>query len=84
MFCRLPDHVSLEEGAILEPLAVGVHACKRAGVTVGSTVLVLGAGPIGLVSLLAAKAFGASQVIITGKKYIIFFNLHLFQFFFYF
>lgn len=68
MFCRLPDHVSLEEGAILEPLAVGVHACKRAGVTVGSTVLVLGAGPIGLVSLLAAKAFGASQVIITGKK----------------
>lgn len=64
----MPDNVSLEEGAILEPLSVGVHACKRAGVTVGSTVLVLGAGPIGLVSLLAARAFGASKIIITGKK----------------
>lgn len=62
----MPDNVSLEEGAILEPLSVGVHACKRAGVTVGSVVLVLGAGPIGLVSLLAAKAFGASKVLITG------------------
>lgn len=64
---RLPDNVSLEEGAILEPLSVGVHACRRANVTVGSLVLVLGAGPIGLVSLLAAKAFGASKVIITGR-----------------
>lgn len=63
---RLPDHVSLEEGAILEPLSVGVHACRRAGVTVGSVVLVLGAGPIGLVTLLAAKAFGASKVLVTG------------------
>lgn len=63
---RLPDNVSLEEGAILEPLSVGVHACRRAGVTVGSVVLVLGAGPIGLVTLLAAKAFGASKVLISG------------------
>jgi len=65
-FCfKLPDHVSLEEGALLEPLSVGVHACKRGGVGVGSVVLVLGAGPIGLVTLLSAKAFGASKVIIT-------------------
>ncbi|XP_063245092.1 sorbitol dehydrogenase-like [Bacillus rossius redtenbacheri] len=65
-FCyKLPDHVSLEEGALLEPLSVGVHACKRAGVTLGSHVLITGAGPIGLVSLLAAKAMGASKVIIT-------------------
>lgn len=64
LICRLPDNVSLEEGAILEPLSVGVHACKRAGVTVGSVALVLGAGPIGLVTLLAAKAFGASKVLI--------------------
>lgn len=41
---RLPDHVTLEEGALLEPLSVGVHACKRAGVTLGSYVLVCGAG----------------------------------------
>nr|QBH74076.1 alcohol dehydrogenase [Thermobia domestica] len=65
-FCyKLPDHVSLEEGALLEPLSVGVHACRRAGITLGSVVLVTGAGPIGLVSLLAAKAMGASRVIIT-------------------
>ncbi|XP_061719824.1 sorbitol dehydrogenase-like [Cydia pomonella] len=65
-FCyKLPDHVSMEEGALLEPLSVGIHACRRAGVTGGSTVLVLGAGPIGLVIMLAAKAFGASKVLIT-------------------
>lgn len=65
-FCfKLPDHVSLEEGALLEPLSVGVHACRRAGVTLGSSVLVCGAGPIGLVNLLAAKAMGAAKVCIT-------------------
>ena len=41
---RLPDHVSTEEGALLEPLSVGVHACNRAGVTLGSKVLICGAG----------------------------------------
>ncbi|XP_077870277.1 sorbitol dehydrogenase-like [Saccoglossus kowalevskii] len=65
-FCyKLPDHVSFEEGALLEPLSVGVHACRRSGVTLGSKLLVCGAGPIGLVSLLTAKAMGAAQVIIT-------------------
>lgn len=63
---RLPDHVSLEEGALLEPLSVGVHACRRANVCLGSTVLICGAGPIGLVTLLSAKAMGATNVIITG------------------
>lgn len=67
-FCyKLPDHVSTEEGALLEPLSVGVHACRRAGVTVGKQVLICGAGPIGLVCLLTAKAMGASSVTITGK-----------------
>ncbi|XP_047003168.1 sorbitol dehydrogenase-like [Schistocerca americana] len=65
-FChKLPDHVSLEEGALLEPFSVGVHACRRAGVCLGSNVLVLGAGPVGLLTLLAAKAMGARKVIIT-------------------
>ncbi|XP_026678337.1 sorbitol dehydrogenase-like isoform X2 [Diaphorina citri] len=65
-FChKLPDHVSLEEGALLEPLSVGVHACRRAGVTLGSKVLITGAGPIGLVTLLTARALGASRVVIT-------------------
>ena len=59
--------MSFDEGALLEPLSVGVHACQRAGVKLGSKVLVCGAGSIGLVSLLTAKVCGASEVIITGE-----------------
>lgn len=44
MIDRLPNHVSFEEGSLLEPLSVAVHACRRAGVTMGHKVLVLGAG----------------------------------------
>ncbi|KAI4829790.1 hypothetical protein CgunFtcFv8_020728 [Champsocephalus gunnari] len=65
-FCyKLPENVTFEEGALIEPLSVGIHACRRAGVTLGTTVLICGAGPIGLVCLLVAKAMGASQVVIT-------------------
>jgi L-iditol 2-dehydrogenase len=65
---KLPANVSLEEGAMLEPLSVAVHACSRAGVTAGSRVLVCGAGPIGLVSLLTAKALGARGVCVTDVR----------------
>lgn len=61
---KLPDGVSLEEGAMCEPLSVGIHACRRAGVGPETGVLVVGAGPIGLVTLLAARAFGAPRVVI--------------------
>ncbi|KAK7116618.1 sorbitol dehydrogenase-like [Littorina saxatilis] len=65
-FCyKLPDHVSFEEGALLEPLAVGVHACNRGGVGLGNKVLICGAGPIGIVNLLVARARGAAEVVIT-------------------
>ncbi len=65
-FCfKLPDHVTMEEGALLEPLSVGVHACRRAAVSLGDNILILGAGPIGLVTLICAKEMGASKVIIT-------------------
>ncbi|XP_076852936.1 sorbitol dehydrogenase isoform X2 [Brachyhypopomus gauderio] len=65
-FCyKLPDNVTFEEGALIEPLSVGIHACRKAGVTLGSSVLICGAGPIGLVSLVVAKAMGASQVVIS-------------------
>lgn len=65
-FCfKLPDNTSLDEGAMLEPLSCAVHACRRAQVTVGQKVLVCGAGPIGLLNLLTAKAMGASQVCVT-------------------
>lgn len=56
--------MDLEDGALMEPLSVGVHACKRGDVRMGSVVLIMGAGPIGLVTLLTAKAFGAGKIII--------------------
>lgn len=62
---KVPDSVDNEEAAMIEPLSVAVHSCKRAGVTVGSRVLVTGAGPIGIYCLMAAKAYGATRVVIT-------------------
>ncbi|KAJ8029353.1 Sorbitol dehydrogenase [Holothuria leucospilota] len=65
-FCfKLPDKVSLDEGALMEPLSVAIHACLRAGLKLGDKVLVLGAGPIGLVCLMTSKAMGAAKVAIT-------------------
>jgi len=68
-FCfKLPDHVSYDEGAMCEPLSVGVHAVTRAGISLGATVLVTGSGPIGLMSILAAKAAGAGVIIAADIK----------------
>ncbi|GLT36017.1 hypothetical protein SLA2020_104220 [Shorea laevis] len=61
---KLPDNVSLEEGAMCEPLSVGVHACRRANIGPETSVLIMGAGPIGLLTLLAARAFGALRIVI--------------------
>jgi len=61
---KLPDNVSLEEGAMCEPLSVGVHACRRANVSPETNILIIGAGPIGLITLLAARAFGAPRIVI--------------------
>lgn len=47
-----------------EPLSVGVHACRRAEIGPETNVLVMGAGPIGLVTMLAARAFGAPRIVI--------------------
>ncbi|KAI5859640.1 GroES-like protein [Durotheca rogersii] len=63
-FCyRLPDHVSLQEGALIEPLAVAVHIVRQATVTPGQSVVVMGAGPVGLLCAAVARAFGASTVV---------------------
>lgn len=65
-FCyELPDAVSLAEGAMFEPLCVALHAVTRARVAMGDRVLVTGAGPIGLMVALAAKAAGAATVVVT-------------------
>lgn len=61
----VPDSVSDESAALIEPLSVGIWACERAGVRPGSRVLVAGAGPIGVIVAQAARAFGASEVHIT-------------------
>jgi len=62
---KLPDHISFEEGAMLEPMCVSLHAVTRAKVSLGNKVLVSGAGPIGLMTALCAKAAGAASVTIT-------------------
>lgn len=59
---KLPDSMTYEEGAMLEPLSVGIYACRRAGVQPGKSVLILGVGPVGLLCLLAAQAAGATHI----------------------
>jgi D-xylulose reductase len=59
---RLPDSVSFAEAAMVEPLAVGVHAATKARIRPGDVALVMGAGPIGLVTALSALAGGCARV----------------------
>ena len=61
---KIPDQMSFTEGALVEPLAIGLHACNTGGVKLGQTVAILGAGCIGLVTLLAAKAYGATRIFV--------------------
>lgn len=58
----IPDNVSDEAAALLEPLSVGLWACERAEIRPGSRVLIAGAGPIGIIAAQAARAFGATEV----------------------
>ena len=62
---KLPDNVSFAEGAMVEPLAVGMHAASKAGIRPGDVAVVSGAGPIGMVTALSALAGGCSHVFIT-------------------
>jgi (R,R)-butanediol dehydrogenase/meso-butanediol dehydrogenase/diacetyl reductase len=64
---KLPDSVSDEQGALVEPLAVALHAVGKAGLKQGDTVAIVGDGTIGLCSVLAAKAAGASGVFLIAK-----------------
>jgi L-iditol 2-dehydrogenase len=61
----MPDNLSYEEGAMIEPLAVGMMAAKMGKVTVNDSVAVLGAGPIGQMALQAAKVCGAFETFVT-------------------
>lgn len=61
----LPQEMSFDEGAMIEPLAVAVHAVRKFGDMQGMRVAVLGAGPIGILVAQAAKGMGAESVLIT-------------------
>lgn len=61
---KLPENVSTMEGALIEPLAVGLHAALQGDATLGQTAVVTGTGCIGLCSLLSLKAMGVSKIIV--------------------
>lgn len=62
---KLPEHVSFEEGALIEPLACCIRGLRNAGTGLGNIVLIVGAGPIGLMHLELARIAGASKVIVS-------------------
>jgi len=61
---KLPDHLSYEAGALIEPLAVAVHAVKRAKIGLGDKVAIMGAGPIGILVAAVCRAAGAQEIIV--------------------
>ncbi|MCC2818436.1 alcohol dehydrogenase catalytic domain-containing protein [Lachnoclostridium pacaense] len=61
----LPDDLTYDEGAMIEPLAVAVHAIRQAGDVSGKKIAVLGAGPIGILVAQVAKGMGADAVMVT-------------------
>jgi len=62
---KLPDTLSHEEGVLVEPVAVGVHAVRKGNIGIGDRVAILGAGPIGLLAMSAAKVAGATTTLVT-------------------
>ena len=71
----IPDAMSDEEAALVEPTAVAVYACDRGDVKAGNSVFITGAGPIGQLTLLAARAAGAAQLFLSDLIRLISFGL---------
>lgn len=65
---QVPDNVTDEAAALLEPLSVGIAAIRRGGVSPGSRVLIAGGGPIGVIVAQAARAFGAVEVVVSDPQ----------------
>ena len=61
----IPDSISDDGAGLIEPLSVGVWACGKANIGIGSRVLIAGAGPIGLMNVQVAKAAGASEIVVS-------------------
>jgi len=62
---EVPENMSFEEGALVEPLSVAVHAVERSSLEVGNNVVILGAGPIGLLITQVARVGGADRIVVT-------------------
>ncbi|TMB80251.1 MAG: NAD(P)-dependent alcohol dehydrogenase [Chloroflexi bacterium] len=62
---KVPDEISDNAAALLEPLSVGIWANRKAGTEIGASVLIAGAGPIGLVTTKVARAVGATRIAVT-------------------
>jgi L-iditol 2-dehydrogenase len=67
MALPIPDHMTLDDAALMEPACVGYHAAKRGEIKAGDSVLVIGAGPIGLFAAQSCKALGARRVFVADK-----------------
>ena len=65
---RMPDGVSLDDGALVEPMAVGLHGVNVSGMKAGARVLVVGAGPIGLAVVFWARHMGAGKIVCTASS----------------
>jgi L-iditol 2-dehydrogenase len=68
LISRIPNDLSLELGALLEPLSVAMHASRRASLAKGSKVLIFGAGAVGLLCAAMCKASGATLVVIADVQ----------------
>lgn len=64
----VPGHVSFDAAALVEPLSVGVWACQKGRVRVGTRVLVTGAGPVGIMAALVARANGAAEITLSDTN----------------
>ncbi len=66
---RLPDGLSFDEGALVDPASIALHVAVRGGVRPGDTVAITGAGTIGLLAADAALAMGAARAVVVGRGY---------------
>jgi L-iditol 2-dehydrogenase len=65
---RVPPELTNEEAALVEPVSVGIHACNRAVLRPGSSVVIIGAGPIGLITSMVARAYGAAHITVVDIR----------------
>ncbi len=64
---KMKDNVSFREGSMVDTAGVGLHGMELTGITPGGTVAIIGPGPIGILAMRTAKAFGASRAIVVGR-----------------